>query len=98
MARCLETAEQLRKEVESFITTELTGTRTHEGPEVNQVAARLGHIVNLAVRCNPRQSQGTVRKNIVAIAMRDYCKVTMTRETDEITGYEFNQICIRPKD
>ncbi len=31
---------------------------------------QLAHIINLAVRCNPRQPQGTVRKNIVAGACK----------------------------
>ena len=93
MARYLETATQLSKEIDSFLDTfcEMDGQGIPP-----QAAVQLGHIVNLAVRCNPRQSQGTVRKNIVATAMKHHCIVTMTKETDEVSGREFNKIHIKP--
>lgn len=96
--RYLETARQLKGEVDTFMERfvgdldvgDLEGFK-------RQASVALGHIINLAVRCNPRQSQGTVRKNIVATAMEDHCKVTMTRERDERTGKEFNKIHISAK-
>lgn len=92
MARYLETADQLRKEVESFMVA-----ITLEDADMGQLAVQLGHIINLAVRCNPRQAQGTVRKNIVAKAMMKYCSVTMTKEYDERTDRQFNKIHIKPR-
>jgi len=71
MARYLETAEELRKEVNALI-----DRVNNMGGELDVV--KLGHIINLAVRCSPRGVQHTVRKNIVATAMADHCRVTMT--------------------
>lgn len=90
MAYYLQTAEELRKEVKGFLETYSPANEEH----AKDMARTLGHIVNLAIRCNPRQPQGTVRRNIVATAMKDYCLVTMTRETDEKTSREFNKIHI----
>lgn len=94
MSKYLETAEALRKEVKSFIERYITDRMHCDSAEA---FVQLGHIINLAVRCNPRQPQGTVRKNIVATAMKDYCRVTMTREEDPKTGRTFNKIHIQPK-
>jgi hypothetical protein len=93
MARYLQVAEELRKEVESFMESFLD-VKKPDGP----AAVALGHIINLAVRCNPRQAQGTVRKNIVQTAMRNYCRVTMDRLTDPKTGRSYNKISIASKD
>jgi len=97
MSRYLETAESLGERVRAFldlINRVTVPIPTNKEPEV---AVALGHLINLAVRCNPRQAQGTVRKNIVAVAMRGLCKVTMTKETDEKTGRTYNKIHIHPK-
>ena len=100
MARYMETAAQLRKEVESFINLYVkvdSALPTMSEELAREAAVKLGHIVNLAVRCNPRQAQGTVRKNIVQEAVKAYCNVTMTREHDEATDREYNKIHITPK-
>lgn len=90
MPKYLETANDLRKEIEHFVDAYVLTPC----PDICAATIALGHIVNLAVRCNPRQSQGTVRKNIVAKAMQKYCEVQMTRETDEKTKREYNKIHI----
>jgi hypothetical protein len=88
MSRYMETANELRKNVEAFMKVFV------EDADVNAAAVQLGYIINLAVRCSPRPVQGTVRKNIVAEAMKSYCKVTMTKEYDEIRETEYNKIHI----
>lgn len=97
MVRYLEVAEQLKEKVNQFVETYLPrGTPTMY--EIDPIALEaLGHIINLAVRCNPRQPQGTVRKNIVAKAMENYCDVYMTRELDDDSGHEYNLIHIHTK-
>jgi len=90
MSRYLHTIEELRKQVETFV-------EFYSLTDRKEALVQLGHIVNLAVRCNPRQVQGTVRKNIVQGAMQKYCLVEMFRETDPKTGVEFNKIQIIPK-
>jgi hypothetical protein len=90
----LQTAEELRKAIVSFMNF-LDGA---EDSEKKAAAVELGHIVNLAVRCSPRPVQGTCRKNIVSAAVRDYCRVSMTREVDPKTGKEFNKIHIEAKE
>lgn len=92
MARYLETARELGKDVESLIEY-----LTLPEPDMEQVAVKIAHIVNLSVRCSPRGVQGTVRKNIVQEAVRKYCRVSMTKETDERTGRSYNKIHISPK-
>ena len=96
MARYLEMAAELRKDV-NILLEQVFEHGDWLPMEKDELATKLGHIINLAVRCNPRQPQGTVRKNIVATAMKDYCKVTMTQETDERTGREYNKIHIVPR-
>jgi len=97
MARYLEIAEQLQKKVKQFVESNLLRGNSVCN-EVDSVAVEdLGHIINLAVRCNPRQSQGVVRENIVKVAMRNYCDVTMTKERDGETGREYNLIHISAK-
>lgn len=91
MARYLQVAEQVRSAVDSFL-------EQFVSEDQRQAAAiQLGHIVNLSVRCNPRPSQGVVRRNIVAKAMENHCKVAMTKEADEKTGREYNKISILSK-
>lgn len=98
MSRYLETAAKLKDEINAFMQQFVNDIDQMEPQKfMEEAAVALGHIINLAVRCNPRQSQGTVRKNIVATAMKDYCNVSMTRETDERTGREFNKIHIEAK-
>ena len=94
MPRYLETADQLRKEVESFLDCFVQ----YEGfVSRAEAAVQLGHIVNLAVRCSPRGVQHTVRKNIVATAMKKYCRVSMTQVMDETTGSSYYKITIVPR-
>ena len=93
MPRYLETAAKLNERVEDLFAF-VESTHPVDGPYEDQLAIMLAHIVNLSVRCNPRQSQGVVRKIIVEIAMGARCNVSMTRETDADTGREFNQIHI----
>ena len=90
MASYMERAEDLKELVDQFLVD-------HVGFGHGKAAIALGHIVNLAVRCNPRQLQGTVRKNIVAKAMEEYCNVTMSRKLDEISGRAYNLITIVAK-
>ena len=108
MSRYMETANELRKNVEAFMEAFVEEPLTHEGGEQGRIdpqdrlitavaAVQLGHIINLAVRCSPRPVQGTVRKNIVAEAMKKYCEVTMTKEYDEKTDNEYNKIHIIAK-
>ena len=98
MAKYLETAEDLRKAVNAFLETHCE----NDGQGISPGAGvELGHIVNLAVltvECNPRQSQGVVRENIVATAMKNHCKVTMTKVMDEKTKREYNRINIVAKE
>lgn len=94
MARYMQTASKLREEVNKLMEKiEAASPPLDE----EQIAVQVGHIVNLAVRCSPRSVQGTVRKNIVSEAMKDYCDVTMTREQDPETKKEFNKIHIAPQ-
>ena len=91
MSRYLETSRQLGKEVENLLKLHFD---SWSPDDQGAVAVHLGHIINLAVRCNPLQSPCTVRRSIVATAMGRYCNVTMTRELDEKSGREFNKIHI----
>lgn len=108
MARYMQVASELRKEVESFVNVFVKGEPlTHEvagqpvaiDPQdrVNEAARQLGYIINLAVRCAPRAVQSTVRKNIVQEAVGRYCDVTMTQEEDKVTGRTYNKIHITSK-
>lgn len=86
MAKYLETAAKLRKEIDDFV-------QAYGIPPEGLV--QLGYIVNLAVRCAPRPVQGTVRKNIVAEAVRSHpLRVTMSKAVDPISCREFNKIDI----
>lgn len=101
MAHYLEVADELRKEVESFVEDITNQSDDGDGnigmsPE-SAFAKRLGHIINLAIRCCPRGVQHTVRKNIVEKAVGKYCRVHMTEETDERTGNTFHKIHIEPR-
>lgn len=87
MPRYLETAKQLHGAIEK-LATRLNLT--------NEDIAEIGLIANLAVRCCPRACQSTVRRNIIAEALRDRCNVRMNVVTDEITGKTFNAISISP--
>jgi hypothetical protein len=106
MARYMETADDLRKEVESFVEGNLL--QLHPGLEdgdpcgrdselINQMVCQIGHMINLAIRACPRGVQHTVRLNIVREAVGRYCKVTMTEETDERTGRSYHKIHISPR-
>lgn len=96
MARYLETARELQTQVDDL----MDYLQSLESPEMDApaVAVKLGHIVNLSVRCNPRQPQGTVRKNIVQTAMENWCNVSMTKEVAESGTYSYNKIHISAKD
>lgn len=95
MAKYMETANNLLKpEVESLMYLITSGMEVDPGVAAKQI----GHIINLAVRCCPRGVQGTVRKNIVEAAVKDYCKVWMTKETDERSQRTFNKIHIVAKE
>lgn len=87
----LETAEELRQEVEVYLDTYCGEDQVHEA------AVKIGHIINLAIRACPRGVQHTVRKNIVATAVKDYCRVSMTECTDERTGRSYHKINIEPR-
>lgn len=92
MARYMEVAGDLAKEVESLLAEigvcdEKTGV----------ITAKIGHIINLAIRACPRGVQHTVRLNIVKEAVGKYCRVTMTEEVDERTGKTYNKIHITPR-
>lgn len=87
MAKYLQTAGELKKLFNDFM-------ETNELPA--SAAVQLAHIVNLSVRCCPRATQGTVRKNIVEIASGDFCNVSMTAEISE-SGYSFKLIHIGPR-
>jgi hypothetical protein len=102
----MEVAEDLGKEVESFVEGNLL--QLHPGLEdgdpcgrdtllINQMVVQLGHIINLAIRCSPRGVQHTVRLNIVKEAVGKYCRVTMTEETDERTQRTYHKIHITPR-
>ncbi len=91
MARYLEVANDLRRQVETILNSVETGVSREE------LARQLGHAINLAVRCAPRAVQSTVRGNIVRTAVGNYCNVTMTKEEDENTGRTYNKILIETK-
>lgn len=98
MTRYLETARELQKEVDSFLG--LVDWSTQD-VSFGLACVQLGHIINLAVRCNPRQPQGTVRKNIVETAMANHCKVSMTKELkdpEEPSKGTYNKIHIVAKE
>ena len=90
MSRYLETARQLRQEVNAFL------SQLPEG-QLAPLAVSLGHLLNLAVRCHPRPCQGTVRRNTIAVAMRDWCEVTMERVQVE-NGRGYNRIDIKTRE
>jgi len=97
MAYYMEKANRLRMEVEDLMDKFRLLGITQEMSD--DYAVRLAHIISSAVLCNPRAPQGTVRKNIVAEAMKKYCTVTMTKEPreDDATKH-FNKIHIHPLD
>jgi len=103
MARYLEVAHELGREIEKFIKAYGPGAADENqmaraaqllGVKEAMMARDLGYIVNLAVRCSPRAVQGTVRKNIVEAAVGKWCRVAMTKGHDEQTGRDFNKISI----
>lgn len=94
MARYMETAADLAKEVEAFI----NGMHyDYTESELKSIAGKLGHIINLAIRACPRGVQHTVRLNIVREAVGKYCRVTMTEELDERTQRTYHKIHIEPR-
>lgn len=103
MPRYMETAEELRSEVnqflrivESYMVDAGLPSDSVQGA-LTEAAVHMGRIVNLAVRCSPRAVQHTVRKNIVQKAVRDYCRVGMAEVVDSETGRTFHKIDIVPK-
>ena len=68
MARYLETAGKLRDLIEAF-----AAQHKLENADV----AKIGEMVNLAVRCAPRGVQHTIRQNIVKTAVGNHCHVSM---------------------
>ena len=105
MARYMEIAGDLRKEVESFVEGNLLDL--HPGLEsgdpcgrdsqlINQMVVQIGHIINLSIRACPRGVQHTVRLNIVKEAVGRYCKVTMTEEVGN-QGATYHKIHIEPR-
>jgi len=68
MAKYLDTARQLQDLVEAFA--------VQKGLE-NADVAKIGEMINLAIRCCPRGVQHTVRKNIVDVAVGKFCHVSM---------------------
>ena len=93
MARYMETAADLAKEVEAL----LAECAVCEGEKVGAITQRVGHIINLAIRACPRGVQHTVRLNIVREAVGKYCRVTMTEEMDERTQRTYHKIHISPR-
>ena len=96
MARYMETAADLAKEVNSLLEDERLIPQSDEAIK-NIVSQKIGHIINLAIRACPRGVQHTVRLNIVREAVGKYCKVTMTEEVDERTQRTFHKIHITPR-
>ena len=93
MTHYMENAKRLQKDIYDFVEEHIT-----VDDQFDSAIIALGHIVNSAVLCNPRKPQGTVHKNIVAEAVKGYCNVTMTRETDPESGKEYNKIHISAKE
>lgn len=93
MSWYMETAGDLRKEVNHFLRYLFGETPISR----EETAQKIGHIVNLTIRACPRGVQHTIRKNIVQEAVRDFCHVSMTEETDEHTGRTYHKIHIIPK-
>lgn len=60
------------------------------------VAVDLAYIVNVAVRCSPRNFHATCRQRIVAAATKDFCDIGMTKEIGH-DGYTYNIISIVEK-
>jgi len=94
----METAKDLRREVESLLSSIEALTDKPRDTWEGILGVKLGHIVNLSIRCSPRGVQGTVRKNIVEEATRSVYNVHMTKEVDERTGRDYNKIHITAKD
>ncbi len=98
MPRYVETSGELGKLVNEFMESFVAPAVGSCGVEgMNDAAVQLGHIVNLAIRCNPRAVQHTVRRNIVQIAMKKYCIIGMKEVMDETTGVSYNKIKIMPR-
>lgn len=93
MARYMETAADLAKEVEAL----LAECAVCESEKVGAITQRVGHIINLSIRACPRGVQHTVRLNIVREAVGKYCRVTMTEELDERTQRTYHKIHIEPR-
>lgn len=85
MAKYKKLAEEANKIVESLIEKHNLSRSDIE---------QLGHLVNLAVRAHPRPCQGTVRKNIVEIALGEHATVRMLKRTNPVTNEEYNAIDI----
>lgn len=94
MARYMEIASDLRKEIEGIM--ELVPVTCPECDRMS-IAQKIGYAVNLAVRCAPRPVQSTVRYNIVREAVGKWCKVSMTEEVDERTQKTYHKIHIEPR-
>jgi len=88
MAYYLERAEDLKELVDTFVEEFLDGFDVNKK---NDALIQLGYIINLAIRCNPRQPQGTVRRNIIQKAIGDHVVVSMTKEVSE-RGSTYNKL------
>ena len=81
MARHLKTAEEaaeeLRKAVNAFLETHCENDGQGVSPDG---VVELGHIVGLAVRCNPHYPHEVLQ--LIATAMKDHCEVTLVRDRD----------------
>ena len=110
MARYLEIAGDLRKEVEACLNgvKQLIENAIETHPEdvtteecfkqpIQDLAVKIGHMINLSIRACPRGVQHTVRLNIVKEAVGRYCRVTMTEEMDERTQRTYHKIHIEPR-
>jgi hypothetical protein len=77
MPKYLDVSEELRGEVNTFLDAFVKEDDLGRFDPRPTAAVKLGHIINLAIRACPRGVQHTVRRNIVATALKDYCKVDM---------------------
>lgn len=97
MPRYLDVSEDLRKEVNNFLDTFVRPDDLGRFDPQPRAAVALGYIINLAIRACPRGVQHTVRKNIVATALKDHCNVSMSECFDEKSGQSYNKIEITSK-
>lgn len=97
MPKYLDVSEDLRTEVNNFLNAFIRPDDLGRFDDRPRAAVALGYIINLAIRACPRGVQHTVRKNIVATAVKDYCNVAMHECFDEKSGRSYNKIEITSK-